>query len=415
MSNREMDRIFRERLENFEVEPPMHLWENIVHARANGRKPARPWLWWSGGAGVLAAGVAFWLLLGQTSWISKDIIPGSFPVDLLPTEKALASVEAPIEATVISREQKTAEKTTTSSSSLSSVLEAAETAAIPEMASQVETPAQLVQAFEGLTTPALKSIMWGPDPRYEFPERSCFSFTKEEWKLNWYLEAVGAPEYVFRSLTPRGKAFADYANAREKMEELRGGFSAGLRVNAVTDFGMSLRTGLQYSQINEVFNFRDPDDVRVIVTNVYDGNGNIIGSDTIYEAGTHIRSTYNRYRMIDLPVMAGYEFRFPRFTMTVHGGAMFNILFLKKGDILSPEGNPVSVSTAENDPYPAFRDRVGVSLGGSIGFNYHLTPSLQFVVEPQFRVLLDPVTRSDYPLSQEYFTTGISLGVRQKL
>jgi hypothetical protein len=425
MSNRELDRIFRERLGNFEMEPPMHLWDNIAAARANARRPLRPWVWWSGGVGLfaLAAGVALWFSMSPAPeselpapagkvpvvTLAADLPPAAPPpqgsgVSLGPEEKAAA-------APLIAAKQAVAEESGQETIALT-VLERPE----PAPAS-LQTPELIVHktSFEALPAAALPQLRRNLRLRDGFPENSCRPFSKETWKLHLYAEAIASPEYVFRSLSPRSKDFAAYGESRQSMEEVRGGFSAGLRMSAVTNFGLSLRSGLQYTQINEVLNYRDPEDIRVIVTNIYDGQGNIIGSDTIFEQGTRIRVAYNRYRMLDVPVMAGYEFQFPRFSMTVHGGALFNVLFLKKGDILGPEGNPVGISSSEEDPYPAFKDRLGISLGGSVGFNYRLTPELQFVVEPQFRVVLDPVTRSDYPLKQDYFLTGISLGVRQKL
>lgn len=415
MNNREFDRIFRERLENFETEPPMHLWGNIVEARASAR---RPWLWWSGGFGMLALTAAIGLWLMSASGSQPDpVVKGAFPIPLeevaaetpaatpvaaIPEEVTAMPAAAPIALAVAEQEPDQPAQP-----ELSMLSQAAEEASFVKEETVAQT--RRLASFSALAPVQPQPLACN---RFKdgLPENSCRPFSKEKWGLNWYAEVLGSPEYVFRSLSPRALEFADYAEARNEMEEVRGGLSAGLRLNAVTDFGLSLRAGLQYSQINEVFNFRDPDDVRIIVTNVYDGFGNIIGSDTIYEPGTHIRITYNRFRMIDLPVMLGYEFQFPRFSMTVHGGAVFNLAFAKKGDILSPEGDPVGVNSSE-----AFRDRVGMSLAGGIGFNYRVTPDLQFVVEPQFRVVLDPVTRSDYPLRQEYFLTGINLGLRYKL
>lgn len=412
MNNREFDRIFRERLENFETEPPMHLWGNIVEARAATR---RPWLWWSGGIGMLTltACIGIWLM-GASGSQAEMVVKGAFPIPVeatageTPTSPPVATIseEAAAPPAVTPPAQVVAERETEQEEQ-SALVQAAETTNFAQ--EETAAPAASVASFDALGSARFQPLACS---RFKdgFPENSCRPFSKEKWGLNWYAEVAGSPEYVFRSLSPREKEYAGYAEARNEMEEIRGGFSAGLRLSAVTDFGLSLRTGLQYSQINEVLNFRDPDDVRIIVTNVYDGFGNIIGSDTIYEAGTHIRITYNRYRMVDLPVMLGYEFQFPRFSMTVHGGAIFNLAFAKKGDILSPEGDPVGIASSE-----AFRDRMGLSLAGGIGFNYRLKPDLQFVLEPQFRVVLDPVTRSDYPLRQEYFLTGINLGLRYKL
>ncbi|MBK7406781.1 MAG: PorT family protein [Saprospirales bacterium] len=426
MSNRELDRIMRERLEHFEMEPPMHLWENIAAARAGAQRPLRPWMWWSGGFGVLAlsAGIGIWLLLGQTSWMNREADFTAPKIQAMADPDADPCTTVALPADVSTEETQEALPVATVAVSPALARESGKHVQAFTVAAGEEVPflaaassmssLRTSSAFDGLHT-GLKSINWNYRPKDGFPEKSCNAFSKEKWKMNWHLELVGSPEYVFRTLHSRTPEYADYAAARNEMEEIRGGFTAGVRVSAVTDFGVSLRSGIQYAQINEVFNYRDNNDIRTIVTNVYDGQGNIIGSDTIFEAGTHIKVTYNRHRMVDIPVMVGYEFQFPRFSMAVHGGASFNLLFRQKGDILGPQEEPVAISSDASNGYPVFRDRLGVSLVGSIGFNYRLTPELQFILEPQFRVILDPVTRQDYPLSQEYFLTGITMGVRQRL
>lgn len=423
MSNREMDRILRERLEHFEQEAPMHVWERIAAARAEGKRPASPWLWWSGGFGVLAltAAVALWLLLGQTSWTpgapEQPANQGQAIDNPMTDDCPTATASAPqvkMESPQVFQKQKQKQETQVSKAAFIPEIPAGSEMVEAEVESG-STLVQYVSSFEGLKSGEPGIIDWKYGRNQAFPEISCNAFGKELWKLNLYVEAVGSPEYVFRSLGSKSQEFADYAGSRDKMEEVRGGFTTGVRLSAVTNFGVSVRTGIQYGQINEVLNYRDPNDFRMIVTNVYDQLGNIIGTDTTFQAGTHRVVSYNRYRMLDVPLMAGYEFQFPRFSMAVHGGVYFNLLFAQKGKILGPDGEPVGVTSGTPNAFPAFKDELGMSLAGSIGFNYRLTPDIQFIVEPQFRIILDPVTRAAYPLKQDYFLTGVTMGVRKNL
>ena len=434
MSNRELDRILKERLEHFELEPPMHLWDQIAAAR-DAKRPLRPWVWWGGGLVVLALSLSFglWFLAGQTSWrpetpdlsghkAGADILPAvetppataNLPEapgpEVTPEKKAITPVGRVVNGNFAAPVGELPAKNFVAGLTNAQI----SIAGTPSAPEHVSVSMEKVSPFDGLQGAGLKQIdrAWLGE---WFPERTCNSFAKEKWKLHWNAELVASPEYVFRSLSSKSQEFADYARSRDKMEEIRGGFSTGVRISASTDFGVSVRTGLQYGQINEVLNYRDPNDVRIVVNTVYDLEGNIIGTDTTYVAGTHVVVTYNRHRMIDVPLMAGYEFQFPRFSMAVHGGVFFNLLFSQKGKILGPDGEPVSVSSGLQRPYPAFRDKLGLSLAGSIGFNYRLTPELQFIVEPQFRLLLDPVTRPGYSLNQDYFLTGVTLGVRKKI
>jgi hypothetical protein len=44
-----------------------------------------------------------------------------------------------------------------------------------------------------------------------------------------------------------------------------------------------------------------------------------------------------------------------------------------------------------------------------------LTRGLQLVIEPSIRYGLQPITRADYALKQQYSTVGLIVGLRLKL
>ncbi|MEM8909712.1 MAG: hypothetical protein AAGD05_17825, partial [Bacteroidota bacterium] len=182
------------------------------------------------------------------------------------------------------------------------------------------------------------------------------------------------------------------------------------------------RSGLVYSQITEVFEFADEDAISVTTTIEYTIdpiNGDTISRNevTTVQPGQRVKTTYNKYRMLDIPIILGYEWYFKKFSLDVNAGAYFNMLFRQKGDILAPgtEPEPVSISSKNSNAYPAFRDRLGVSLYGSIGFNYNLNQDVQLLLEPNFRYQLKSITIEDYQLDQKYLNVGLLVGVRFRL
>ena len=234
--------------------------------------------------------------------------------------------------------------------------------------------------------------------------------------VSFYLDLYGSPNIPIRTLTAKSEDFIDYAQQRRDSEAVNYALSAGARMAAVFASGASLRAGVEYTQINELFSYNNPDATRINVEYIVDSLGNVLWADTSYVSGTHIVMTHNRYRILDIPVAIGYELELANFVLSIHGGAHFNLLFRQKGDFLSPDGNePVDFSSSNANAYDAFRNNIGVSLAGSFGLNYKLNSHTLLLFEPHFRYFLKPFTNDNYVVSQRYFNTGMTLGLRLKL
>ena len=193
-------------------------------------------------------------------------------------------------------------------------------------------------------------------------------------------------------------------------------FSGALRLSMVSDKGLAVRTGINYSQINEKFTYFSGSEEIIQYINRYDQDGNVIGTDTLIEVGARHKVTHNQYRMLDIPFLLGYEIGKGRLGVSLNGGAYLNLLFRQKGDFLSPQDlRPVSFDSGNPDAYPAFKQQVGLGWYGSIGFAYRTSANLQIVLEPHFKIFPKSVTRDQYAVTQRYMSTGLFIGLRQQL
>jgi len=263
----------------------------------------------------------------------------------------------------------------------------------------------LPQAFRGVQSLAT------PQP---IQASGCEDFSDRQ--LRFYFDAMAAPGFAARSLSPRGSDFASYVDSREETESPRFMYSAALRLSAVTHGGFALRTGLNYSEINERFEHTIENEVRTIITNVYGQNGEIIGTDTTIEASSRRVVANNHYRTFDIPILIGFEEQFNNLTLSLNGGAYVNIYFEPEGEFLSPENNrPVSFSNdAGDETYPAFREDLGVGWYGSMGVQYRVSPRLSLLVEPHVRMFPHSFTREDFMVDQKYLTAGVFVGLRHQ-
>ena len=241
-------------------------------------------------------------------------------------------------------------------------------------------------------------------------EPECAKFKKGE--IRFYLDLLVSPDLTFRQLDAKNPIYTDYAASREATETLEYTFSTGARISAVSGFGLALRTGVNYSQINEKFEYVN--ETETITRIIRDANG--VPIDTFVETGARYKTTFNKYRTLDIPILLGYEIDFKNLVFAVNGGAYVNLIFNQKGDFLSPQDlRPVNFSSNNPDAFPAFKNRLGLGWYGSVSVQYQLKPNLHLLLEPHFKMYPKSVTQPQYIVDQRYFSTGLFVGVRHQL
>jgi hypothetical protein len=237
-----------------------------------------------------------------------------------------------------------------------------------------------------------------------------------------YLELYGGPDMATRSL----RSFADsastsYLQKRKESTRLQSAFSFGLRYTRVFSNGMSLRSGFNYSQINEKFTYTNPNDIRyiIIVTprQITQPNGTVV---TVYDSlryvqsGTRKKVTYNRYRSIDIPLQLGYEMGNGRWHTNISAGAIINLYSWQRGEVLDANGEPVSITTGKGSAY-GFKTNIGVGFLGSVSVYYKLNSRWRLLAEPYFRYNFSPMSNETLNVTQKYNVGGLRLGIRMDL
>lgn len=235
------------------------------------------------------------------------------------------------------------------------------------------------------------------------------------------IDFMAGPDFFSKSLKPSSSEGEDLAELRRETESYAFSYGATIRLSAVLQNGLALRAGLSANQINEKFTYVDPDHERRRVVNVLvdtiinapNDTTFIFDTLSIIESGERIRTVFNRYQMLDVPLMIGYEHRHGNWTFTASGGVMFNVAFKTRGEIMSASGDPVGFPDPETNG-SFFRARLGMSLTGSFGAAYRINSRYSAIVEPRFVYRLKPLTLDNYPVEQNYFVFGIQAGLRYR-
>jgi hypothetical protein len=224
-----------------------------------------------------------------------------------------------------------------------------------------------------------------------------------------YFEVYGGPDIAFRSLTDT--ANSAYLQKRKESATFSSAFSAGLRYTRVFNNGMSFRTGINYSQINEKFSVVLGNVVQVVY--IISTNGDTTGSYTT--VGTRYKTNINRYKTIDLPLVVGYELGNGRIHTNINAGVIINAYSWQKGEVLDNANNPVSITTGKNNSPYQFKTNIGLGFIAGVSVYYKLNERLHILAEPYFRYNLSPMSKENLTLKQKYNTAGLRIGLRLDL
>ncbi len=236
----------------------------------------------------------------------------------------------------------------------------------------------------------------------------------------FYIDAFFSPEYANRTFATQLPESEKLRTARDTVEQTQYAISTGLRATLVLGNGLAFRTGLVYNQTNERAQF---DSLGVGSTKTtYETRDLPTGQKDTFRItiettdGIYRKTRYNYYRSLDIPLQIGYEIRQKGgWTFGFNAGVNINIASWQKADIVGSDLRQQSVSSGINAPNPVFKTQLGVNFIGSIAAYRQITNNLQFVIEPSMRYGLQPITRTDYALKQQYAMGGLIIGLRLRL
>jgi hypothetical protein len=240
-------------------------------------------------------------------------------------------------------------------------------------------------------------------PQFDIP---CPNPEKDAAGNKRYFEIYGGPDYAFSKITDT--ANSTYLQRRKESTSFASAFSAGLRYTRVFNNGMSFRTGINYSQINEKFKFSQGNIIQTVY--IIDNNGDTTGSYTA--TGTRYKTTYNKFRTIDIPMLIGYELGNGRIHANINAGAVINAYSWQKGDVLDTAYQPVNITTGKTASPYHFKTNVGIGFMGAVSVYYKLNDKWHILLEPYFRYNFSSASKSELTLKQKYNTAGLRLGIR---
>jgi hypothetical protein len=244
--------------------------------------------------------------------------------------------------------------------------------------------------------------------RRKRPNKHCYDFARNS--SVWVLDAYIGPSLAKKQLrtTPDNKP---YLYQRLNSEQNSLSLNAGLRVSYLFNKNFLLRSGIQYDQVNEVFEYIDPKYTKYNIVSYVGANGQQFIDTVSIEFGENYLKTFNRLGFLDIPFQGAYEMRVGRGGMSLNGGVSFNVLFRKRGAMRTPQGDAAYFTPSRADAVEVFRPRLGLSVVGSVQWFYYMEPRTRVFIEPYYRKIMGPVNLLSHPVEQRYGIGGLRMGI----
>lgn len=388
-----LDELFRRKLSHYEVPPSDDLWDNIQLARAKRPTPRLPfWAPW------LITSLCMVTLL----YFSQDFL---FPTNTESTPKE----EKPLQAYF---EPKSDAEVQIPKLSVKPVIRVKKAAPIfnnslPQQAAIFPTnddieqvtnttnktniTDQMVQASQSTFTsfPNIATLdATLPHELSMYSELLPVPFNKKLWfaKIDFLL----SQDFVQSSLTAKTPLFDAYSTLRNNQEELKVSNSFAVRMGISTLKGWGIRSGIQYSRMNQILTLTVPD-------------------------ASNNTTSKNTFETIDIPLILSKEQSFGKLRAGLSLGTYLNMAFNQKGSFYSPGGNLIEFTSSKPGAYPAFKNRLGASVYSGISLSFPIGNSLEFMAEPYIRTRIPSISTEDYVLNQKIWYGGVFIGFRKQI
>ncbi len=235
---------------------------------------------------------------------------------------------------------------------------------------------------------------------------------------DWDLEIYVSPDYAFKTVSSISASKA-YMDRKDSSENSQISFTAGFRIVKPINDHFSIKTGLQYSQINEHFTYRSENEIKtttvVTVRTITLANGNTVTvSDTsvVQQIGFKNNTVKNRYKSFDIPALVSYQFGNDDLRIGVNAGVIFNLSSWYQGVVLDTTLNAMPFTKETNISY---KNNIGMAIYTGISITKRLNYNTSIFAEPFLRYNLSDMTTPQSIFNQRFSVGGLSVGLRMNL
>lgn len=293
-----------------------------------------------------------------------------------------------------------------------------------DMAAKVSSPS-VIFAKDRLASKTLRPLpnsmapaLTLPNPNifYSCPNNDCYAFTgrKRKGQSKFFIDLLGSPDYVKANMGAKSTEFNSYVKERLETEDFYTAYSAQFGLGVETGVGIIFRTGINLSRYETRFRKSDPNFKKVTIEQIFDANGNLIGTQTVTTYGSLDIQHYNRHQYIDIPLTIGITTSGRKIDFGINAGLQFNISTESTGRFIGLDHQTTNFTLYKTSSKPAYRTRISTQPIANVTMAYEINDHLDIIVAPHFKITPKSITTKDYPIDEQLMTAGLWIGGRYR-
>lgn len=238
----------------------------------------------------------------------------------------------------------------------------------------------------------------------------------------YYITARHVNSYAFNNLETKNPSGDEYMSSRYNSESKKYSFSDEVAFGVEYRGGFFAEIGLRYDQINEKFNYLDPNAsgqstviVSDTITNTTGETQIIIDTVTTQLSGLREIVNNNHFRKISIPFSVGYQYPLnKKVSIAARTGLVLNVWSKYVGRMFDENLNVVSINDRQSSNDPFF-NRLVHSVSASAYLQYKMNKRMEFIVGLDGFKNLGSASYDTNPIDQKYSSLGIFVGTKYNL
>ena len=239
---------------------------------------------------------------------------------------------------------------------------------------------------------------------------------KEDKKklFKFAFSAQASISFTDRKLEEKLDTFTQLRALRNVSERMLETSQLGLRITVEHTSGFDLTSGINYTQINERFRYNESvitqdsvPGIQFFVRNFQNELDTIFGNVPITKTTTFNKKYYNKYRLIEVPILLGWTKKFQKVRVGAQAGIFANISMKSVGHVLKSESEDFDVEVDE-----IYKTNIGLSYYFGVSAGYIFRDNFELYASPFACIFSKSFTKDTYGLSQKYRLYGVNVGVR---
>ncbi len=237
---------------------------------------------------------------------------------------------------------------------------------------------------------------------------------------NWHVSAIGSVDVTSKIVTANG-VNAAFLRGKDTTETMNGGFTLGVRVSRNFGEHFYLKSGVQFTQVNEKLN-RTVESERRITTVINIRTVVRAPGDTLFVRDTSSvtqisyinKVSSNIYKSIEIPLLTTFETGNDSWKFGVTGGVVTNLTSWYKGETFDSTNQLIPLGRNKG-PNGFYKSNVNLSVYGSVSILKRLDENFEAFIEPYAKYSLSSNNTSTIGYNKRFNVVGLFFGLRYKV